>query len=502
MVKPMARGLSVCTLVAALLLTARAVGADDVAPKNDAAPEGIAPELLEAVPPELRYERVPVPDEKNARPLWEQASEKVVRSDRFFEEFEGPEHRYFDVISGDAAFPVGEEGRPLRQWIEANTEALDLLKQGLARGQYQGPEVLGTGAGDSPGFLGGIEEIHRVSLTRAKMHADDGEFDAAVEAVAEVVSLSEMFQASGTSLLDYLVGLALEKQALAAARWLALQESTPESAVLELISAIRPAAKRDEALAQALRCEFHDVFLWDLQIMPDDGRWMKDMLSGEPLKALEAARAVAGENLPFDKRATVELGARYFLRALNSGLGPWKEADRAIEKDWEEEYKTSTDELEQALEPLLRKRQRPETEGATPGVQRLSEDEKRQMAEMVRRLDNPCGKLFADTMLPSLGTLAEMSFYGRSEREATRAFLALRAHDLRKGRLPESLDELVEEEILPVVPVDMFSGEPLRYDAERRLLWSVGPDAVDDDGKSEPGQWVQSQPDLVLSIPE
>ena len=67
--------------------------------------------------------------------------------------------------------------------------------------------------------------------------------------------------------------------------------------------------------------------------------------------------------------------------------------------------------------------------------------------------------------------------------------------------LPESLDELVEEGILPSVPMDMFADKPLRYDPERRLIWSVGPDEVDDGGEGDPENWRESK-DYVLQLPQ
>ena len=48
----------------------------------------------------------------------------------------------------------------------------------------------------------------------------------------------------------------------------------------------------------------------------------------------------------------------------------------------------------------------------------------------------------------------------------------------------------------------MFAGKPLRYDPARRLIWSVGPDEVDDGGDGIPDttrKWVWK--DIVLQIP-
>ncbi len=70
---------------------------------------------------------------------------------------------------------------------------------------------------------------------------------------------------------------------------------------------------------------------------------------------------------------------------------------------------------------------------------------------------------------------------------------------LEHGKYPESLGALVSEKILPSVPADPFSGKPLRYDPERRRIWSVGPDAKDGSGLDEPEDWRGK--DYVLQLP-
>jgi hypothetical protein len=64
---------------------------------------------------------------------------------------------------------------------------------------------------------------------------------------------------------------------------------------------------------------------------------------------------------------------------------------------------------------------------------------------------------------------------------ATQALLGLRAHQLERGRLPDSLAELVPD-YLDEVPRDPFDGAQLRYLPEQRLLYSVGADLLDEGG--------------------
>ena len=76
----------------------------------------------------------------------------------------------------------------------------------------------------------------------------------------------------------------------------------------------------------------------------------------------------------------------------------------------------------------------------------------------------------------------------------------------RDGSLPPALDALVPT-YLPSVPRDpMAADAALRYDAARGLLWSVGPNGVDDDaspavGPGRPGPSGNRGPlDLVYPL--
>ena len=68
------------------------------------------------------------------------------------------------------------------------------------------------------------------------------------------------------------------------------------------------------------------------------------------------------------------------------------------------------------------------------------------------------------------------------------------------GELPSGLEAVVDDQILEAVPTDPFSGCPLRYARERRIVWSIGPDEEDDGGDRDPVvRW--SGEDYVWDIP-
>ena len=65
-----------------------------------------------------------------------------------------------------------------------------------------------------------------------------------------------------------------------------------------------------------------------------------------------------------------------------------------------------------------------------------------------------------------------------------RVLIALKCYKLSKGSLPGSLQDLVPA-FLPEVPFDPYDGKPLRYSAEKKIVYSVGRDLVDSGGSSE-----------------
>ncbi len=66
----------------------------------------------------------------------------------------------------------------------------------------------------------------------------------------------------------------------------------------------------------------------------------------------------------------------------------------------------------------------------------------------------------------------------------TLVLLACRCYREREGRLPSSLDDLIPR-YLKEVPLDPYDGCPLRYSAERGIIWSAGKDLKDGGGSPQ-----------------
>ncbi|MFO0856229.1 MAG: hypothetical protein U0640_02590 [Phycisphaerales bacterium] len=90
--------------------------------------------------------------------------------------------------------------------------------------------------------------------------------------------------------------------------------------------------------------------------------------------------------------------------------------------------------------------------------------------------------------LSVLPQVVQMNCNADMRRHAARIVLAAEVHRRKTGALPESLEQL-REALGGELPVDVFTGEPLKYSVKdgRVLVYSVGNDRDDDGGRELPG---------------
>ncbi len=90
-----------------------------------------------------------------------------------------------------------------------------------------------------------------------------------------------------------------------------------------------------------------------------------------------------------------------------------------------------------------------------------------------------------------------------SDRHGLRTLAALRLAESKLGQLPDKLTGLIDAGILKSLPADPFGVGPLRYDPQRRLIWSIGDNGTDDGGEGLPDDPIKrlSGKDIVWRIP-
>lgn len=116
---------------------------------------------------------------------------------------------------------------------------------------------------------------------------------------------------------------------------------------------------------------------------------------------------------------------------------------------------------------------------------------------------NAFGELIVLGMWPRPTNFAFNAYRMRTEREILRGLLAITAYERHTGHLPKDFDTLVTENYLDALPFDHLGDRPLQYDPKRRIVWSVGRDALDDQGtcvnfeNSSEKDWVWRLPPLA-----
>ena len=95
---------------------------------------------------------------------------------------------------------------------------------------------------------------------------------------------------------------------------------------------------------------------------------------------------------------------------------------------------------------------------------------------------NADGEAYFASHIRQYATLSDRHAMARAQHAAVMTLFALRRHVLVESRLPQNAAELFPK-YLPKPALDPFSGEPMRFNVIRGLIYSVGSDLKDEGGK-------------------
>jgi len=94
---------------------------------------------------------------------------------------------------------------------------------------------------------------------------------------------------------------------------------------------------------------------------------------------------------------------------------------------------------------------------------------------------NGIGRLNIATIYPAWESAAKQRCRIECDHSGLRLLIACQRYERRNGHLPAKLDDLVPA-LIEAVPRDPYDGQPLRYAADRRIIWAVGENLKDDGG--------------------
>lgn len=307
--------------------------------------------------------------------------------------------------------------------ITNNESSLMAFDEALKATEFQVPEHQFT---DDGSYLSDWKSLGQIAAIRAQQSYRAGKEQEAVAQALDLVRMGNRMQNAGGPIINYLVGEAVRAMGVNAIRgWLADTKMTSEQ-LKQLAADLRPLCDNAGALTNSLCAEYQAMkqALVDIRAGRDSGYGQ-----GVPLAKVHI--------LPvYNERKTLAKFAGY-IRTLQAGIKlPASQID-------------------------LTAYQRPNAP--------------------IKLLLG--GNLVGDVMFymvaPALG--GDKQSAAKVKAEATLGLVAIKAFQLKHGKLPETLNELVPE-FLPAVPMDDYDGKPLRYRPAERLLYSVGSNFKDDGG--------------------
>lgn len=300
--------------------------------------------------------------------------------------------------------------------------------------------------------LGRARNLARASAARMFLAAQDGDHATVATAFEGMMALGRVLSHQFT-LIDHLVGIAIQSLAMREARQLLIEHRFDEHALAAMLAALerQPLAPFDVAM-EGERIGMLDIVQWT---HTDDGRGSGRLIVSEVI----AIGATPGA-VPFGSTPLVNLGGLFF-------------ASKAA----------TTRKLEEIIDAQVRRAHAPPSRRAL-----VSPNPDLIMESLTRRY------LLLRLVLPAWNSAIESRDHADTELAGTRVMLAIELFRARHGRLPEALTELVPE-ILPKMPLDPTTGAPFAYrvfqDGEDEhgrgyLLYSWGGDGVDNGGLRHP----------------
>ena len=471
------------TVVSAVLLfgTVVSVGMASSASKQD----------KPVIPADLYYEFKAVPAGDNAIINWRRAAEvEAALSDKESQSLK------FCWTPG-AKKPSSGELNDLSGWLHRDRDALKLFNDSLKKPKAQWPE---RDPQNLQPELAGFSRLIKARLFEADQLADLGKFEQSIKILEENLKLAQLGVEGDAQFLHYLVSSRARTITQDAVLRLACRKQVPVSLLKTLLNSLHELDSETNVYGRVLRVEFANDYndSLDLKKLADDWSRMSGtnaalFLSFYPDDLQKAFRVLLDPSLvpfhpkPYDANEEIEKSIRHYRIYRTNSLTPWTERDNEVELEHADDHTN----LLHDIAPLME----------------LVKDESlplnRQAAQKARpaylQIENPIGRIFDTSVIHFIVSDLKVCQI-RTEREATRACLALIIFERQKGRLPATLSDLVQQKILDSVPIDPFCGEPLHYSREKREVWSISDNGVDDNGESGKLRWFEK--DAVWQIPE
>lgn len=432
-------------------------------------------ELRLLIPAEIRPDRRAVPDEDNAALLLV----ALMRHGSI------PEPDVREALrtlgSWKEPDPSDSEVAMVGSWLLKNGESMRQIRSAARRNSCLFPAPSVTNPADG---LGVLMPVLDGLLCDARLHWKEGARSEAIAELGDALTVGQRVMQGSRTLIHYLISASIQRRTLDAIAAAALSP-TGNKAELQRMAGLLSAPPDPTALFRAcLRSELSDFILpaTRLEVICSNysGFRTNTLIMAiypeeihRPLQLVLDPKLLAIHPRPFDSAG-----------AMRAQVAHWTSVDQRVNAPWST---NAPPDLSEAVRARFVADVEPVEEELDGEELPLSDEAVARAAPLFVKVENPVGRLMAS--LPSMSErLPVRAIEAGTRWRAVATVVAVRRWALdHGGALPDSLESLVDGGLLPGLPRDAFSGKPLNYSRRRGLVWSVGENARDDDGKLDPG---------------
>ncbi len=341
-----------------------------------------------------------------------------------------------DYLDGKAV-----DAGALADVLDRNTRTIESINRGLECKKCVAPEVTGFDTLLPP--LSSWRKMGRVLAAKTRYSRLALRHIQATESCISLLRFADLIQRDPECLIQYLVGIAVMDLGLTQAQQLASDTNMPMAELTRLSAALAELSPSAPGLVRAIKVEYKVVANTIDQFRAGKfGMTEVAGLTGEKPHPLLKGKRVPG--YIFQPNATKETFASFYRNMIANASLPYAEMKRI---DVNKAFGLKASKVEMYLRP------------------------------------NAVGRILYALLVPSMDNLLERRCRADCGVAATKIIVACHQYRNENTRFPDNLDALAPA-YLPGIPADPYDGKPFRYDASRKIAYSVGKDLRDSGGST------------------
>lgn len=389
-----------------------------------------------------------------------------------------------DCFNTDKPDPARDER--IAKWLDKHQPVLTLVEQAVGAGKLAFPQVPWTQ--DRLDTVSSLRNLSRFLQLTAQRQASQGQIDDAARTSLVMSRLFRLAREGGGVLVEYLVAAASEGDSWNLVRRIGQSPQTPAKTIRHLLANLPERQDASIGIQRAIRSEYCHYLLPLLlamegleikqaaEVFLDWNEQLEPFLSRKKFVARcdKIAQVLQDHPKPFDLVDTVRLSSAHYGRLIDD-----------CEMSWAKHRLQPAPVPTEELAAWPRQLSLSVLDDGDPDEGTAS-----QLAaarQKLSRIHNPLGKKIVESCELDSLSMHRAALSNQARCEGTRLFLAMCVYFREHEKLPASLDELVQANILERIPFDPFSSNRFQYSREDQAIWSVGwegrvsPAAVADD---------------------